>query len=104
MSQRDDALIVLGGGLTSQDELTDAARARMDVAISAWHLGVAPHIVTTGGHSFLVHDAPAISEASVMRRYAIRQGVFEKSIFTEETSLESIGNVLFAKTEVVIPN
>jgi len=103
MSESDDALIVLGGGLTAQDELTDVARIRMDVAISAWHLGVAPHIVTTGGHSFLV-NAHEVSEAIVMREYAIRQGVTEESIFTEESSLESIGNILFAKTEVVVPH
>jgi uncharacterized SAM-binding protein YcdF (DUF218 family) len=98
-----EALIVHGGGLTPQEELTEKAVARMDTAVSAWGVGVATNMVVSGGHSFLISEAPALSEAVVMKRYALGEGIPDDAVYTEERSLETVGNALFTKTDIVVP-
>jgi len=99
-----DALVVHGAGLTPQEELTEKAAQRMDTAISAWQDGIAPNMVVSGGYSFMLDTPPSVSEASVMSRYAVNGGVSEENIYIEDESLDTIGNALFTKTRIVVPN
>lgn len=99
-----EALVALGQGLTPQEELTEKAIQRMDTAISAWEEDVAPNMVVSGGHSFMLDTPPSLPEAAVMRRYALDRGVPERAIHIEDKSLDTIGNALFTKTQVVAPN
>ena len=99
-----ESLIVHGGRLNPQEELSEASTQSMDTAIAARQSGVAPNLVATGGHFFMVHDAPSISEAEAMKRYAVEHGVPIDAILTEDESLDTIGNALFTKTGIVVPN
>lgn len=103
-SMTSEALIIPGGGLTPQEQLTDGAARRMDTAVAAWRQGVAPHLVTSGGHSFKLKRVHSVTEAEAMKRYAITMGVPAEAVTKEEPSLETIGNALFTKTDVVVPN
>jgi uncharacterized SAM-binding protein YcdF (DUF218 family) len=98
-----EALIIHGGGVKSEEELTDKAAARMDTALSAWWENAAPNMALSGGRSFLLREVPDFSEAAVMKKYAVGKGVPEEVVFTEERSLETVGNALFTKTDIVIP-
>lgn len=98
------ALVVHGAGLTPQEELTEKAAQRMDTAVSAWMEGVAPNVVVSGGHSFMLDTPPSISEAAVMRRYALHEGIPDTNIYVEDKSLDTIGNALFTKTRIVVPS
>lgn len=99
-----EAFIVLGGGLDRTEELSEKVTQRMDVTISEWQEATAPYVTISGGHSFLARKIPTTSEATVMKQYAIDKGVPESDIFIEECSLDTVGNALFTKTNIVIPN
>lgn len=75
----------------------------MDTAINAWEQEVAPNMAVSGGHSFLLLKPPQITEAAVMKRYAVTEGVSSDSVFTEERSLDTVGNAPLTKTNLVIP-
>lgn len=99
-----EALIVHGGGLTSDGELMTKPAERMRIAVTAWHNDIAPNLVATGGYSFMLDRPPHETEAAVMQRYALNHGLPVEAIFTEEDSLDTVGNVLFTKQQVVMPN
>jgi uncharacterized SAM-binding protein YcdF (DUF218 family) len=102
-----DALVVPGGGLTSEEQLTPRTAQRIDTAISEWWGEIfAPDVVVSGKHSFMLSKAkrPSLSEASAMKQYALSDGVPEEVVHIEDESLDTIGNALFTKTRVVVPN
>ncbi len=99
-----EALVVHGHGLTPEEELDIQTIQRMDTALSAWHAGVAPNLAMSGGHSFMLSTPPTKSEAVVMRAYALRQGIPEENLHIEDKSLETVGNALFTKTDLALPN
>jgi uncharacterized SAM-binding protein YcdF (DUF218 family) len=103
MSTRFEALVVHGAGLTPENELPKKAIQRMDTAISAWGNEIADHMIVSGGYSFMRNTPPPVSEASVMEKYAIENGVPDASILKEARSLDTIGNALFTKTDIIIP-
>ena len=76
-----DAIVVLGaaeyGGHPSP-----IFRARLDHALALYHRGIAPVVITTGGHG----EDPQFSEGGVGRRYLIDHGVPEGSIIAETQS------------------
>lgn len=99
-----EALVVPGAGLTPQEKLTVKGIQRMDTGISAWEEGVAPNLVVSGGHSFMLDVPPSVSEAEVMERYALSKDIPKEAISVEKESLDTIGNALFTKTKVITPN
>lgn len=98
------ALVAHGHGLTSEEELDLHTVQRMDTALAAWQAGVAPILVVSGGHSFTLRTPPTKAEAAVMKAYALQYGVPEESIAVEDKSLDTVGNVLFTKTCLALPN
>jgi uncharacterized SAM-binding protein YcdF (DUF218 family) len=49
-------------------------------------------------------EKPAISEARAYAQYAEDLGVDPSKIFTEERSQETLGNILFTKMQILLPN
>ena len=45
-----------------------------------------------------------ITEAEVMKQYAIQHNVPEDTIFIEASGLDTVGNTLFTKKQLVVPN
>jgi len=86
-----DAIVVLG---TAQYNGTPSPvlQARLDHAADLYHRGIAPLIITTGGHG----PDPLYTEAGVGKTYLVQQGIPEEAILTEEygeTSWESMVEV-----------
>ncbi len=103
MSTRFETLVVHGAGLTPEEELTKKAIQRMDTAVSAWSEDIADNMIVSGGYSFMLDTPPSVTEASVMKKYAIKKGVPGVAILTEEESRDTIGNALFSKIDFIIP-
>ncbi len=86
-----DAIVVLG---TAQYNGTPSPvlQARLDHAADLYRRGIAPLIITTGGHG----PDPLYTEAGVGKAYLVQQGIPEEAILTEEygeTSWESMVEV-----------
>ena len=82
-----DCIMVLGS--------TKAATYRVPVAVDAYHAGRASKIMLCGG---AVKDFPdgKCSEAEYMRRAALASGVAEADIILEDSSQNTVENILFA--------
>ena len=83
-----DAIVVLGAAQFNGTP-SDVFRARLEHAIDLWKEGLATYFVVTGGK--LPDDRT--TEAATARAYAIRHGVPESAILSEDrgrTTLESL--------------
>ena len=89
--ERADCIMVLGS--------TKAATYRVPVAVDAYHAGRASKIMLCGG---AVKDFPdgKCSEAEYMRRAALASGVAEADIILEDSSQNTVENILFALVEL----
>jgi uncharacterized SAM-binding protein YcdF (DUF218 family) len=88
-SQRDerrptDVIVVLGAA-QYDGRPSPVFRARLDHAIELYRQGYAPLLIMTGG----VGTGDTVSEATVGRRYAIREGVSPEDVLTERSGLRS---------------
>lgn len=99
-----DAIIVHGNKLSKDGQLSKDAIERVRTAVLTYEEGLASQIVFTGGKSFTQRDDSVPIEAYAMQNYALLAGVNNSDIYTEVRSLETIGNVLFTKSEIVTPN
>ncbi len=99
-----DGIVVHGSGLTPDLELNVKGAQRMDTGIALWNQGVAEHMAVSGGYSFMLDTPPAITESVAMTQYGVDHGVPRDAIYPEHKSLDTIGNALFTKTDIVLPN
>lgn len=86
-----DAIVVLGAAQFNGTP-SDVFLARLEHAVELWKAGLASYFVVTGGK--LPDDQT--TEAATARRYAIRHGVPEAAILSEDrgrTTLESLEGV-----------
>jgi uncharacterized SAM-binding protein YcdF (DUF218 family) len=94
-----DAIVVLGGGMTSaappflmEPDLSDGAD-RIWYAAQLYHRGVARRIIVSGGSFVEQRGGPATSEAEAMRRFLIDLGVPSEAIASEGKSLNTLENI-----------
>lgn len=100
-----DAIVVCGGGLgPGEIGMSQDTRVRMDLGIEAWQSGVAPHIVVSGGYSFVLNKQPQTREGTEMLEYGLKQGVPRDAMWSEVRSLHTAGNAVYTKVDVAIPN
>jgi uncharacterized SAM-binding protein YcdF (DUF218 family) len=86
-----DAIVVLGAA-QYRGRPSPVLRARLDHAIGLYARGLAPRLVLTGG----IAEGDTASEAAVSREYALRAGVPDSAILTENdgrTTSQSIAGV-----------
>lgn len=86
-------VVVLGCRLSSP-EIRPELRGRMDVAIDLFERTDADRLVVCGG--WTNPDVP-LTEAEVMARYAIENGIDPDDVLLEEQSRDTIGNAYFAR-------
>ena len=96
-----DAVIVLGGDVTNDGSITQFGRTRMDKALDLYHERKVVKIIVGGG---AVNPRVAKSEARTMYEYALRNGVPESDIITEERASSTVGNAYYVKTSILEPN
>ena len=91
-AQPADAIVVLGAA-QYVGRPSPVLRARLDHALDLWHRGLAPWLIFTGGTG----PGDTTSEAAVSRSYALRHGVPDTVILTENegrTTRQSLAAVV----------
>lgn len=99
-----DAVIVLGNGVNPDGSLGESQKAQIQKAVDLLHDGQVDHIITCGAFGYKADMAPELTEADAYKSYAISIGAPDSLVFTETRSKETVGNLLFAKTNIMIPH
>jgi len=95
LAERYDAIIVLGGGLTSNCKLDASLQARMDKGIELYRNSHSTRIILTGG---LQLNSDACFEAEAMRAYALRKNVPAEILIKESQALNTYQNAFHSTT------
>ncbi len=95
------ALLLPGGGVLPNGDLDLTVKPRLEKAAELYKAGKVPAIITCGSHSYKI-EKPDLTEAQAYANYLISLGVPSESIYLEEESQESLGNILFAKTNILM--
>lgn len=98
-----DAYVVLGGGLTPEEDLPKPVERRVDTGIAALEQDPGASMLMTGKHTFMLDTPPATTEAREMLLYAWRRGVDPRIVSGEHQSLDTVGNAVFTKQDFVVP-
>lgn len=85
-----DAIVVLGCRVLGPFELSGAASRRVSRAAEAYHEGLAPRVIASGGKRW-----NGTSEASAFEEVLVRLGVPRAQIVREEHSLSTVENARF---------
>lgn len=86
-----DCILVLGCGVWG-DEPTPLLSDRLDAAVALYKAGAAPKILMSGDHGQKGYD-----EVSVMRKYAMEQGVPSEDIFMDHAGFSTYETMYRAK-------
>ena len=86
-----DCIIVLGGGIR-EDQPSPILKDRLDKAIELYKLGIAPKIIMSGDHGKVEHD-----EVSVMKKYAMDNGVPSEDIFMDHAGFSTYDTMYRAR-------
>ncbi len=90
-----DGIIVLGYELDN-GRIHDMAKKRVDKFVEIYRRKQSKAIFS-GGYSIKVEKGRGPTEASLMKEYAIKQGVKEEDIILEENSRDTHANAYFTK-------
>ncbi len=94
--------ITLSHHLNDDNSLSRETKARVDEAISLHGSGYVTTISLSGGHAG--NEIKDITHAGAMKRYAISEGVRPADLYSEEKSLDTVGQAVFSKRKIVVPN
>jgi uncharacterized SAM-binding protein YcdF (DUF218 family) len=95
-----DAIVTLGRDLDPDGQLGNTNLIRLQTAIELFRAGIAPHLIMSGGGRLSLEN-PLLTEAKQMKAYAISQGVPAEVVFTEERSLDTIGNAVYTRKQLL---
>ena len=84
-------LVVLGCRLGETGTLCSAGRRRVAAAASAWHAGLAPVVIASGGRRW-----HGVAEADAMRSELLRLGVEADAVLRELRSLSTLENAWYS--------
>ena len=87
-----DAIIVLGAGLTTDNEPSQFLKDRLNAAIRLYNLGISKRLLMSGDHGDDYHN-----EVRVMKEYAITQGVPPDHIFMDHAGFTTYDTMIRAR-------
>ena len=102
MLQQFDTVIVLSQKTNRNGILADRTRERTEKGIEIFKDGIVKTITLSGGYERLV-DLEIPTHAEAMKKFAIEKGVPESKIIIEEKSLDTVGQAIFTKRYLAIP-
>ena len=79
-----DCILVLGCGVRSDGKPSHMLQDRLDVAIDAYQMGLAPKLLMSGDHGREHYD-----EVNAMKDYAISKGVPSENIFMDHAGFST---------------
>ena len=97
-----DCIIILGASVKNGDTPSPMLRDRLDEGIALYKAGCAPKILMSGDHGSQYYN-----EVSVMKNYAIKQGVPSEDIFLDHAGFSTYESMyraraIFGAEKVVI--
>jgi|GEM_PF-2436894 len=101
-SSRYDVIILPGGGVGYGGSIDELAKDRLDRAVQLHNQGTAQAIVVCGSHSYKGLEKPLIGESRAYANYLETRGIPAESIYLETESQETLGNLLFAKMNIIV--
>lgn len=86
--------------------LTDELTWRVDRSIEVYRAGKAKSITMSGAHYFVGRTKldERCTHAYVMAVHALKKGVPEQDIFTEDFSLDTVGQAIFTRAVLAVPH
>ena len=87
-----DCILVLGCGLRRDGFPSQMLRDRLDTAIEAYRLGLAPKLLMSGDHGQADYD-----EVNAMKDYAMAQGIPSEDIFMDHAGFSTYESMYRAK-------
>ncbi|MBQ3486508.1 MAG: YdcF family protein [Clostridia bacterium] len=87
-----DCILVLGCGVRSDGKPSHMLQDRLDVAISAYRMGLAPKLLMSGDHGREHYD-----EVNAMKDYAISKGVPSEDIFMDHAGFSTYESMYRAR-------
>lgn len=99
-----DAILLLGGGINLDGSLPDDKKTQVEAAVRLFGEYSPKAFIACGLYSYKAIEKPKLSEARSYADYAVSLGLDPSVIRLEERSQESLGNVLFAKMDLLVPN
>lgn len=104
VNKKYDAILVLGGSLTTDEHISDKDKARLQKVIELYKSGTASVIVVCGSYSYKYIEEVSITEAEAYANYINSFMVSSAPIYLENESKETLGNILFAKIGILEPH
>lgn len=92
-----NAIVVLGGGITTDGTLSFATKERLDGLLEEREKLSRVPIVLSGRWSGFIKMEPHTTEAQEMEEYLIKHGIRARQIVKEEKSLDTISNAVFVR-------
>ena len=90
---RGDCILVLGCGLRRDGFPSQMLRDRLDVAIEAYNMGLAPKLLMSGDHGRADYD-----EVNAMKDYAMEKGVPSEDIFMDHAGFSTYESMYRARS------
>lgn len=87
-----DCILVLGCGLRRDGFPSQMLRDRLDTAIEAYRMGLAPKLLMSGDHGQVDYD-----EVNAMKDYAMAQGIPSEDIFMDHAGFSTYESMYRAK-------
>ncbi len=104
IEEKYDAVLTLGGGINLDGSLSDITKEQVRVAVDVFRSHSAEAFIASGLYGYKGEEKPVISEAKAYANYAENLGINPHQIYLEERSQETLGNILFTKMNILIPN
>lgn len=95
--KRVDAIVAIGGGISTSGELSKTSVSRAHMAIDLFKQGLSDKLLFSGRWSHTVKDIPPFTEAEAMRRYALSRKIGESAILLEDRSQDTVSNAYCIK-------
>lgn len=87
-----DCILVLGCGLRRDGYPSQMLRDRLDTAIEAYQMGLAPKLLMSGDHGQVDYD-----EVNAMKDYAMEKGIPSEDIFMDHAGFSTYESMYRAK-------
>lgn len=98
MSFSYELIVVLGGGVSNNNELPFWVIRRLDKALELYRRGKAPKLLMSGkGTTF------GLTEAELMANYLCQKGIPKDMILLEKEALDTIQNAYFSRVKHIDP-
>ena len=88
------SVVIILGNRLHRARIHNELKGRMDVGINVFRDKDAKYLIVSGGKT---NPSVNLSEAEVMRNYAIMRGIPPEEIILEQNSMDTIGNAYFTR-------